>query len=93
MYAKNKDLSGHLSLYVYNATVNNNSVPPIQGHDGNKKSFIDWYDSAQDIKHSATVIDVKVFGDHAFAYGKWQLEQIMQDGSESIEEATGPHTT
>ena len=86
LYAQNKDLFGHLSLYVDNATVNNNSVPPIQGHDEIKKSFIDWYDSAQDIKHSATVIDVKVFGDHAFAYGKWRVEQIMQDGSESIEE-------
>ena len=86
LYAKNKDLSGHLSLYVDNATINNNSVPPIQGYDEIKKSFIDWYDSAQDIKHSATVIDVKVFGDNAFAYGKWRVEQIMQDGSESIEE-------
>ena len=86
LYAKNKDLSGHLSLYVDNATINNNSVPLIQGYDEIKKSFIDWYDSAQDIKHSATVIDVKVFGDHAFAYGKWRVEQIMQDGSESIEE-------
>ena len=86
LYAKNKDLSGHLSLYVSDATVNNNSVPPIQGHEEIKKSFIDWYDSAQDIKHSSTVIDVKVFGDHAFAYGKWRVEQIMQDGTESNEE-------
>ena len=30
LYAKNKDLNGHLSLYVSDATVNNNSVPPIQ---------------------------------------------------------------
>ena len=85
MYAKNKDLSGHLSLYVSDATVNNNSVPPIQGHEQIKKSFIDWYDSALDIKHSATVIDAKVFGDHAFAYGIWEVEQVMKDGSKTIE--------
>ena len=85
LYAKNKDLSGHLSLYVSDATVNNNSVPPIQGHEDIKKSFIDWYDSAQDIRHSATVIDAKVFGDHAFAYGIWEVEQVMKDGSKTIE--------
>ena len=85
LYAKNKDLSGHLSLYVSNATVNNNSVPPIQGHEEIKKSFVDWYDSARDIKHSATVIDAKVFGDHAFAYGIWEVEQVMKDGSITTE--------
>ena len=38
LYAKNKDLNGHLSLYVSDATVNNNSVPPIQGHQEIKKT-------------------------------------------------------
>ena len=85
LYAKNKDLNGHLSLYANDATVNNNSVLPIQGHEEIKKSFIDWYDSTQDIKHSATVIDAKVFGEHAFAYGIWEVEQIMKDGSKTIE--------
>ena len=85
LYAKNKDLNGHLSLYVNDATVNNNSVPPIQGHQEIKKSFIEWYDSAQKINHSATVIDAKVFGDHAFAYGIWEVEQVMKDGSISTE--------
>ena len=37
LYAKNKDLNGHLSLYVKDATVNNNSVPPIHGHQEIKK--------------------------------------------------------
>ena len=37
LFAKNKDLNGHLSLYVKNATVNNNSVPPIKGHEEIKK--------------------------------------------------------
>ena len=81
LYAKNKDLKGHLSLYVKDATVNNNSVPPIQGHKEIKKSFMEWYDSTQKINHSATVIDAKVFGDYAFAYGIWEVEQIMKDGS------------
>ena len=85
LYAKNKDLNGHLSLYAKDATVNNNSVPPIQGHEEIKKSFIDWYDSAQNIKHSATVIVAKVFGEHAFAYGIWEVEQLMKDGSISTE--------
>ena len=85
LYAKNKDLKGHLSLYVNDATVNNNSVPPIQGHQEIKKSFIEWYDSTQKINHSATVIDAKVFGDYAFAYGIWEVEQVMKDGSISTE--------
>ena len=85
LYAKNKDLNGHLSLYVNDATVNNNSVPPIHGHQKIKKSFMEWYDSTQKINHSATVIDAKVFGDHAFAYGIWEVEQVMKDGSISTE--------
>ena len=85
LYAKNKDLNGHLSLYVSDATVNNNSVPPIQGHEEIKKSFIEWYNSAQEINHSATVIDAKVFGDYAFAYGIWEVEKVMKDGSISTE--------
>ena len=85
LYAKNKDLNGHLSLYVNDATVNNNSVPPIHGHQEIKKSFMEWYNSTQKINHSATVIDAKVFGDHAFAYGIWEVEQVMKDGSISTE--------
>ncbi len=46
-----------------------------------KESFIDWYNSAQDIKQSATVIDAKVFGEHAFVYEIWDVEQIMKYGS------------
>ena len=85
LYAKNKDLNGHLSLYAKDATVNNNSVPPIQGHQEIKKSFTKWYDSTQKIKHSAKVIDAKVLGDHAFAYGFWEVEQVINDESISTE--------
>ena len=85
LYAKTKNLEGHLSLYADDAIVNNNLIPPIQGHKEIEKSFIEWYDSTQKINHSATVIEAKVFGDYAFAYGIWEVEQVMKDGSKSTE--------
>ena len=85
LYAKNKDLEGHLSLYTDDAMVNNSSVEPITGKDQIKQSFLDWYEGTKTIDHSAKVISAKVFGNEAFAYGTWRVDQIMKDGTQRIE--------
>ena len=85
LYAKSKDLEGHLSLYTDDAMVNNSSVEPITGKDQIKQSFLDWYEGTKTIDHSAKVISAKVFGNEAFAYGTWRVDQIMKDGTQRIE--------
>ena len=85
LYANTKDINGSLSLYTDNATVNNSAVAPILGIDKIKENFIEWYESAETINHSAKVISAKVFGNEAFAYGSWKVDQIMKDGSKRVE--------
>ena len=85
LYANTKDLNGSLSLYTDNATVNNSAVAPILGIDKIKENFIEWYESAETINHSAKVISAKVFGNEAFAYGSWMVDQIMKDGTKRVE--------
>ena len=85
LYANNKDLNGSLSLYADDAIVNNSTVEPIVGINKIKENFIEWYESAETINHSATVISAKVFGNEAFAYGRWKVDQIMKDGSKREE--------
>ena len=71
LYANSKDLNGSLSLYADDAIVNGSAVEPIVG--------------IETINHSATVISAKVFGNEAFAYGSWKVDQIMKDGSKREE--------
>jgi len=85
LYANSKDLNGSLSLYAADAIVNNSAVEPIVGIEKIKDTFIQWYESAETINHSATVISAKVFGNEAFAYGSWKVNQIMKDGSKREE--------
>ena len=85
LYANSKDLNGSLSLYADDAIVNNSTVEPIVGINKIKENFIEWYESAETINHSATVISAKVFGNEAFAYGSWKVDQIMKDGSKREE--------
>ena len=85
LYANTKDINGSLSLYTDNAIVNNSAVAPIDGIDKIKENFIQWYESAETINHSAKVISAKVFGNEAFAYGSWKVDQIMKDGSKRVE--------
>ena len=85
LYANSKDLNGSLSLYVDDAIVNNSTMESIVGKDKIKENFIKWYESAETINHSATVISAKVFGNEAFAYGSWKVDQIMKDGSKREE--------
>ena len=85
LYANTKDINGSLSLYPDNATVNNSAVAPIVGIDKIKENFIEWYESVETINHSAKVISAKVFGNEAFAYGSWKVDQIMKDGSKRVE--------
>ena len=85
LYANSKDLNGSLSLYVDDAIVNNSTMEPIVGKDKIKENFIKWYESAETINHSAIVISAKVFGNEAFAYGSWKVDQIMKDGSKREE--------
>ena len=40
LYAKTKNLEGHLSLYADDAIVNNNLVPPIQGIKKSKRVLL-----------------------------------------------------
>ena len=61
LYANSKDLNGSLSLYAEDAIVNNSTVEPIVGINKIKENFIEWYESAETINHSATVISAKVF--------------------------------
>jgi ketosteroid isomerase-like protein len=60
-------------------------VEPIVGIEKIKENFIQWYESAETINHSAAVISAKVFGNEAFAYGSWKVNQIMKDGSKREE--------
>ena len=85
MYANSKDLNGSLSLYAEGAMVNNSAVEPIIGLEKIKEGFVQWYDNAETINHSATVISAKVFGNEAFAYGRWKVDQVLKDGTRSSE--------
>tara|TARA_Y100001934_G_C12274509_1_gene736677 strand:+ start:913 stop:1383 length:471 start_codon:yes stop_codon:yes gene_type:complete len=85
LYANSKNLNGSLSLYADDAIVNNNAVEPIVGLEKIKKSFEEWYSNTKTIKHSAKVISAKRFGNEAFVYGKWEVDQIMNDGSRVVE--------
>ena len=85
LYANSKDLNGSISLYAVDAIVNNNAVEPIVGIEKIKENFIEWYESAKTINHSAKVISAQVFGNKAFAYGSWEVSQIMKDGSQRVE--------
>tara|TARA_B100001057_G_scaffold392034_1_gene400468 strand:+ start:6411 stop:6881 length:471 start_codon:yes stop_codon:yes gene_type:complete len=91
LYANSKDLNGILSLYADDAIVNGSAVEPIFGMEAIKESFIQWHESTEKINHSATVISAKKFGNEAFAYGIWKVDQIMKDGSKR--EETGHWST
>lgn len=91
LYANSKDLNGSLSLYADDAIVNGSAVKPIVGIEAIKESFIEWHESTEKINHSATVIAAKRFGDEAFAYGIWKVDQVMNDGSKR--EETGHWST
>ena len=85
LYANSKDLNGSLSLYADDAIVNGSAVEPIVGKETIKENFIQWHESTKKINHSAKVISAKVFGNQAFAYGTWKVDQIMKDGSKREE--------
>ena len=91
LYANSKDLEGSLSLYADDALVNNNAVEPIVGIEAIKENFVEWYGSTKKINHSATVLSAKRFGDQAFAYGIWKVDQIMKNGTKR--EETGHWST
>ena len=80
MYANTMDVAGSLSLYAEDAIVNGNGLTPIQGLDKIKQDFIDWYGSSESINHSAEVISAQVFGNRAFAYGKWKVKSTSKEG-------------
>ena len=85
LYANSKDLNGSLSLYADDAIVNGSAAEPIVGKETIKENFIQWHESTKKINHSAKVISAKVFGNQAFAYGTWKVDQIMKDGSKREE--------
>ena len=85
LYANSKDLAGSLSLYANNAVVNGSAVEPISGLEAIKRNFLKWHGSTKEINHSATVISAKRFGDQAFAYGVWKVDQIMKNGTKRKE--------
>ena len=93
LFAKNKDLEGHLSLYTDDAMVNNSSIEPISGKDQIKQSFLDWYGSTETIVHSAKVISAKVFGNEAFAYGSWKVDQTMKDQGTQVHQHSTTDST
>jgi ketosteroid isomerase-like protein len=85
LYANSKDLAGSLSLYANNAVVNGSAVEPISGLEAIKRNFLKWHGSTKEINHSATVISAKRFGDQAFAYGLWKVDQVMKNGTKRKE--------
>mgnify|MGYP000028698393 FL=1 len=91
LYANSKDLNGSLSLYADDAIVNGSAVEPIVGIETIKENFMKWHESTETINHSATVISAKVFGNEAFAYGSWKVDQIMKNGTKR--EETGHWST
>tara|TARA_B100000686_G_scaffold355357_1_gene473414 strand:+ start:7957 stop:8769 length:813 start_codon:yes stop_codon:yes gene_type:complete len=83
LYVNNKDVNGMLSLYTDDAIINGNASEQIIGKEAIKNEFIQWFENVDSIDHSATVISAKFFGNKAFVYGSWKLNQISKDGKKT----------
>ena len=80
LYANTMDVEGSISLYNDDAVVNGNGSEPVKGIDQIRQGFVDWYESSETINHSAKVISAQVFGNKAFAYGKWKVDRTSKEG-------------
>ena len=86
LYANTMDVEGSISLYTDDAVVNGNGSQPVKGIDQIRQGFVDWYESSETINHSAKVISAQVFGNKAFAYGKWKVDTTSKEGERTTSE-------
>ena len=86
LYANTMDVEGSISLYTDDAVVNGNGSEPVKGIDQIRQDFVDWYESSETINHSAKVISAQVFGNKAFAYGKWKVDRTSKEGERTTSE-------
>ena len=86
LYANTMDVEGSILLYTDDAVVNGNGSEPVKGIDQIRQDFVDWYESSETINHSAKVISAQVFGNKAFAYGKWKVDRTSKEGERTTSE-------
>jgi len=82
-YAESKNLRGIVSLYAADAVIDGNAKDAVVGRYAIKDDFKQWFEGSQSIDHSSSVISATVFGDNAFVYGSWTVNQIAKDGSKN----------
>ena len=80
-YAESKDLNGIVSLYTSDAVIDGNATGSSIGSEEIRDNFKQWFDKNKSIEHSSKVISYTAFGDNAFVYGTWEVNQVTNDGT------------
>ena len=78
-YAKSEDLDGIVSLYTSDAIIDGNATGSVAGGEI-RDTFEQWFEANKSIEHSSNVISFTAFGDNAFVYGNWKVNQVTNDG-------------
>ena len=78
-YAESEDLDGIISLYTSDAIIDGNATGSVAGSEI-RGSFEQWFEANESIEHSSNVISCTAFGDNAFVYGNWKVNQVTNDG-------------
>jgi len=78
-YAESEDLDGIVSLYTSDAIIDGNATGSVAGGEI-RDTFEQWFEANKSIEHSSNVISFTAFGDNAFVYGNWKVNQVTNDG-------------
>ena len=78
-YAESDDLDGIMSLYTSDAIIDGNATGSVSGSEI-RDTFEQWFEANESIDHSSNVISCTAFGDNAFVYGNWKVNQVTNDG-------------
>ena len=78
-YAESEDLDGIISLYTSDAIIDGNATGSVAGGEI-RDTFEQWFEANKSIEHSSNVISFTAFGDNAFVYGNWTVNQVTNDG-------------
>ena len=77
-YAESEDLDGIMSLYTSDAIIDGNATGSVAGSEI-RGTFEQWFEANESIEHSSNVISCTAFGDNAFVYGNWKVNQVTND--------------
>ena len=77
-YAESEDLDGIVSLYTSDAIIDGNATGSVAGGEI-RDTFEQWFEANKSIEHSSNVISFTAFGDNAFVYGNWKVNQVTND--------------